>query len=592
MGESVKTISISKRIISLFLILFILLGFTDVRAFAAGYGQYTIRISTDYTASLKNIKFDIYRAELASSNGNIEKYNNKYVFSVYSDSKGKCTFDKPGNNFVIKADISTLPRKTGIAEDVWTVFGADSDTLRTSVNKIRYINIDSSELKSGEVKVKLRGSDKKELFAPYTVDISDAEVTETTNAENGRTTFITTQKITVVANGVKATKVLTEENTETINPTVSLVDSEYDNPAAYTEAGSFFMIHYDEDDYTADMVKNIFRTFEEAKTFYDGYGFNEPISDTGKFYNVYLITEGGASATTKHVKKGSSYIKLLAKKSYSDKEWVYYRSVIAHELFHAIMYTYTRKYGISPEKWFRESFANFAGLVFIGKSTNTLKKYINVFQSNPELPLTNTFDSRVYGATMLPLTIYEDFGGMNTIKSILEQFPKIGKNASNPEMTAISNGLSKINKSFSRSRLLIRFALNNMFPSDYYELSGAEEWNNSARSSGIIKSDCTMRNLKQQFLTTRYYDIAPGSNGKNAYITVCDNNNKYSNLAFCCALMKNSNMIGADFSDTIKGFTTFRIKNFSDIKYKYASFGIINTSISKSQNVSLKISYA
>ena len=306
-------------------------------------------------------------------------------------------------------------------------------------------------------------------------------------------------------------------------------------------------------------------------------------------YAVSARHDGGASATTKHVKKGSSYIIIKPPADYTRVDYPYYTSVVAHELFHAIQYTYTRVYDINPPKWFREAMSNWAGMAYINYATPSHNKYINIFQSNPELPLTSTFDSRVYGSTLFIQTISEYFGGPETIRKIFLQFAKISKTAKNPEMTAISRGLAAADKSYSRSAAFMRFALNNMYPSHYYKLGNSSKWNNAARS-GVITSSCTLRRVEIQPLSSKYYDITPQKSAESVYITVFDSSGKYSNLAVCCAVKK-ANGAFADFTNGVKSFTTYRIKNLSALNVSAATIGLVDTSLSSSSNVSVKIEY-
>ncbi|MGN0656564.1 MAG: hypothetical protein ACI4KR_07210 [Ruminiclostridium sp.] len=493
--------------------------------------------------------------------------------------------------FIVKADLETLPRKTAITEDMWTISSSSIKSISVDIDRIRYINIEADGIDGEAVKVDILSAGRKELFCNYTVNISDPEVSETVNEDNGRRTYTTERTVTVRANGTRKTKVLKSEKTETANPVVSLESDGYQFTRSLCKKDGFFRIYYNPKDYSDEIVGNIYDTFVEAENFFERNKFNAPIKESGSdYYNIYLIDDGGASATTRHVKNGSSYIVMKPPNDYTKEKNEYYTSVIAHELFHAIMYTYTRVYGINPPKWFREAFANWAGIEFIASSTNVLKKYVNIFQSDPELPLTSTYDSRVYGATMFPLTISEYFGGIETIRKILLQFEKISKTEKYPEMVAISKGLAAADKSYSRTAALIRFSLNNMYPSHYYSISGASKWDNARRSSDIITAACTLRNVEVQPLSSRYYDISPKSSSKSVYISVFDNSGKYSNLAICSAV-KNKNGSFTDFTDRVKSFSTYRIKNFTGNNADVASIGIVDTSLSRSQDVNIKIEY-
>lgn len=566
-------------------------SFADCRVFAAAADRFTVKISTDESSTdLSGVKFDIYTSELITGNRNFEKYTNTYSFSAYSDKNGKVSFTRPKGSFIVKADLDTLPRKTAIQEDMWRIDGSSTKSITANIDRIKYININTDGIDSENVKVTILSAAKKEIFCNYTVDISDPETTASVNEKDGRSTYTTTRTITVRANGTIRKKTLTSEKTETAVPVVSLDPQGSEFTRSLCEKGGFFKLHYNPKDFSDATVERLYSTFNDALVFFKKYGFNEPIKEEGsEYYNIYLICDGGASATTKHVKKGSSYIIIKPPADYTRVDYPYYTSVVAHELFHAIQYTYTRVYDINPPKWFREAMSNWAGMAYINYATPSHNKYINIFQSNPELPLTSTFDSRVYGSTLFIQTISEYFGGPETIRKIFLQFAKISKTAKNPEMTAISRGLAAADKSYSRSAAFMRFALNNMYPSHYYKLGNSSKWNNAARS-GVITSSCTIRRVEIQPLSSKYYDITPQKSAESVYITVFDSSGKYSNLAVCCAVKK-ANGAFADFTNGVKSFTTYRIKNLSALNVSAATIGLVDTSLSSSRNVSVKIEY-
>ena len=581
----------SIRIISLILSVLMFTSFADCRVFAAAADKFTVKISTDESSTdLSGVKFDIYTSELITGNRNFEKYTNTYSFSAYSDKNGKVSFTRPKGSFIVKADLDTLPRKTAIQEDMWRIDGSSTKSITANIDRIKYININTDGIDSENVKVTILSAAKKEIFCNYTVDISDPETTASVNEKDGRSTYTTTRTITVRANGTIRKKTLTSEKTETAVPVVSLDPQGSEFTRSLCERDGFFKLHFNPKDFSDATVERLYSTFNDALVFFKKYGFNEPIKEEGSdYYNIYLICDGGASATTKHVKKGSSYIIIKPPADYTRVDYPYYTSVVAHELFHAIQYTYTRVYDINPPKWFREAMSNWAGMAYINYATPSHNKYINIFQSNPELPLTSTFDSRVYGSTLFIQTISEYFGGHETIRKIFLQFAKISKTAKNPEMTAISRGLAAADKSYSRSAAFMRFALNNMYPSHYYKLGNSSKWNNAARS-GVITSSCTLRRVEIQPLSSKYYDITPQKSAESVYITVFDSSGKYSNLAVCCAVKK-ANGAFADFTNGVKSFTTYRIKNLSALNVSAATIGLVDTSLSSNRNVSVKIEY-
>ena len=101
--------------------------------------------------------------------------------------------------------------------------------------------------------------------------------------------------------------------------------------------------------------------------------------------------------------------------------------VIAHEYFHAIMYSYN----IFPEKefsretWMHESFASAIGCIYEDDYAYLKAGQVREFLRTSYLPLTDYLyntTNRYYGSLLFPMYIHRMMGGYSTIRQILSSY--------------------------------------------------------------------------------------------------------------------------------------------------------------------------
>ena len=171
---------------------------------------------------------------------------------------------------------------------------------------------------------------------------------------------------------------------------------------------------------------------EDVSTYYCiTNGFLAPEGPGGATLKIFITSEGlmnGDSAGTFDKGNGASEIRIresLVKSGDATR-------TIAHEFMHAIM----NKYCIDDApKWFDESFASMASLVYIydnchtelnsGEGFNWFRQAIAAYVNNSNLSIFDE-DTEIgffnYGSLLFPLCIYEKHGGWTTIKYIFEEY--------------------------------------------------------------------------------------------------------------------------------------------------------------------------
>lgn len=390
-----------------------------------------------------------------------------------------------------------------------------------------------------------------------------------------------------------------EENSSVLVTTYSLTDPTYKNKATYpdsTNTSSNFIIHYESGAYSEATLKAYLSTLDGARNmFVNSYGFLPPIpaDNSNSKYDVYLMYDSNAdaAATTKHKDGSSSYIIFNAPTNYTTSHD--YAKTIAHELFHAISYRYTYENGITPEKWFSESFANWAGLLYVGRNTGNLTSKVSLFLKNPAKSLhdlgveADGDDGRHYGAFLFPLTIQNQYGGPSTIKSIMESF-KNCTNGTGVSYSAISKGLGKVNSSYNRSKAFVYCMVNNMFTSVYYPISNGA-WKSVTRTSSYTGNK-TISNIKPAAMACRYYDFTPSSTSKYLYVTLEDTNNSYANISIAC-VNERTNGSYDRYSTGVSSSYTYQFSNFSQSASKRLTIALINSKTDAAQNLKFTATY-
>lgn len=189
--------------------------------------------------------------------------------------------------------------------------------------------------------------------------------------------------------------------------------------------------------------------------------FNAPLPyDDTSYYPIYLVTDDYMTSlglTTTKVTTGKSKIYIRYSQvagSTSDC-----KITLSHEFNHAVMGAYLCT-GSSAENWFKESFASLMALVYNGSATTWYRDAARGYLEKSYYSINSDVNtSFLYGTFMFPLYIYTYLGGIQTIRSIYEEYSDAG----NP-YDAITNSryISSYRTAFLES------VTRNYKPTDFY----------------------------------------------------------------------------------------------------------------------------
>lgn len=139
---------------------------------------------------------------------------------------------------------------------------------------------------------------------------------------------------------------------------------------------------------------------------------------------------------------------------------------LAHEFMHAITRTYIG--AVSIEKWFLESLACMAAIVFLENTATNTRSQIRFYKQNCDISIftgEEYYKDISYGAVLYPLYIYTEMGGWSTIRQILD-------NCTNNPYLAISSASNVPSYSYAFAAM----AAYNYNTGKYYEDYGGDSW--------------------------------------------------------------------------------------------------------------------
>ena len=286
-----------------------------------------------------------------------------------------------------------------------------------------------------------------------------------------------------------------------------------------------FIIHYNTSFTTIAEAERVAEIFEDVKSLFCGtasgqYGFNTPISSnslSGEVYPYYLIaiidlsSNIGGMCDISNEANGYSiiYIDIDEADAVSSTELTTLISICAHEYFHAIM----NIYGVGNDngyQWFQECFASWAGVDYIGTTWHWPNAMSYFFLNTPgESLMSYSINERRYGSFLFALTISQEFGGVNTIKEIIESAAS-GTYYGNP-YGAINSGLQSINQSYTIGSAFYSCALFNSWPEKFYGiLFGATSYIWNQATATIINPTATPTSTSLEDLnsmSSNYYNF-------------------------------------------------------------------------------------
>lgn len=201
-----------------------------------------------------------------------------------------------------------------------------------------------------------------------------------------------------------------------------------------TTQGNFTIIHDSGTSIPSTIISQMFTYLESIRSYYAGYNFNYPItwSNDGTF-RVYLVNDtyqndptiAGCTYETFQWNPTTCASHIYIYRILNQIELVngnyimtnQLKEVLAHEYFHAIQNAYNYRHS-----WFKEAAASFSVMPFCG-TCETLSGY-------EKEPLKYTYSMEYsendgYYFFYFPLTLYFDYGGMETIRTLYANYNQV-----------------------------------------------------------------------------------------------------------------------------------------------------------------------
>ena len=470
----------------------------DIGAAAGSYFTGSIT-SDDAGISLEGISIDVYGSRLRYSDNGLKRYEHYYCRTVKTDRNGSFSFLRPSSRTLLKVELDTLPPGTGVNEPTRLVTSRYDETF--SLSYIDDINIAKSA--NGKVyKVNFTASDGTLLF-------TDHEVTDTVTSDSGTITYNTLNSVrldrtvTVSASGLSKSRtfmldisdctvsgklaylldngIISDEDKQRIidEYAVDTAPPEDPRPVFFRErtytAGNF-MLHSEQG--TANIEEYERALSEIVDVYFGKYGFLEPYHEffsgsttvRERYFHIYLVDPDAikifSDVEPKNVVGKARQIDPddVTKGGYvvlAPSDPLKFKGSLSHEIFHCIIYRYTGK---NQAAWFKEAFANYGSVLCLDGTSSNLRKHISYYLNSTAYPLnsSSSYKNRQYGIYLLPLYIHNEYGGVETIKSIFRAYADT-TNA----YKAIDKGLRAVNSSYSFSGLFAGFKDMNAFSAAY-----------------------------------------------------------------------------------------------------------------------------
>lgn len=298
----------------------------------------------------------------------------------------------------------------------------------------------------------------------------------------------------------------------------NIVNSKDSKSDTYVDSSSGkFRIHYDNSFITSATATSLAAEFDSVDNlFCSSLGYSRPFNPSTSKYQVYI--ENITALGTTYPNSGNPYTKIsynVANNLSTSPSFLpfanAYKGVVAHEYFHAIMFTY----GIpSSETWMQECFASWAGLRYVDDYAALRKSYIVNFLVTPSLSLTSTSNNRHYGSCVFPLYIYKTKGNV-AIKDILSSY-------SSPlgALYAVNSGLNLHSSSLSEA-----YSVCSMwnYDTDYYyqpSVSGTSFSWGGADKTHVSTYPYSASGIGLPGLASKYIEFTGPSTPKTLSITI------------------------------------------------------------------------
>ncbi len=290
---------------------------------------------------------------------------------------------------------------------------------------------------------------------------------------------------------------------------------------------AYFRILYDPEKVSASAAESVGAYFAQVRAQFVRWGFIPPLSDSSK-YVVQLDcnkNENNYAGVTVYVPPTSdsnvcaSSIIIYEFTSLTDDV----KRTIAHELFHAVQKSYNYQYN-----WFGEACATFISLIYhkdsaIGEHLWEIYEFINSIETVSLATLPN---NKGYGAAIFPLTIYMDFGGMNTIVKIYEEYNNHAADISFSEFREVinngmaSNGYSDgFNNAYRKMTCYVLRVDDSSFGYGKELAESRDWWSNKEVTPKFVESTIS-KTGSVSGLTSKYYRFRFPSNFKGTVAIV------------------------------------------------------------------------
>lgn len=215
----------------------------------------------------------------------------------------------------------------------------------------------------------------------------------------------------------------------------------------------YYQVHYEAGTGgpNAAVLASVVTAVRGAHNFFVNHGFRAPIKTKGEtYYHIYLISglkyEGATHSQKSIFGTVESYIDLKfdSGEQYSNaanQVTKAFQSTLAHEIFHAISYTYRD----SMPSWFSEAFATWAGLRYAADGS-VADGYVSQYLLDTSVSPHDMGEKSLmqYGFCVFPLTLDMYNGGIATIRKIIE-----ATETTSNGYTAIQKGIEVANQSYT-----------------------------------------------------------------------------------------------------------------------------------------------
>lgn len=495
-------------------------------------------ISENINIDLSGIEICVYYTESIPNDLDIEALGEKYSHSVYTDSKGKFIINKPSDNYSYSIALDSLPQGYGMKSFSQFV-GINEPIKALEMSEIKsvdiYINgdglgahlynnsgeklyakyeilineLDLEAQQSNISKINLnniKNTNKINLRGSICASGQYYPFNKLLNISNNSTM----QKIelfeTVGAiSKVQANKLIVEYINKKLNRD-AFCDLEFKNFCYEFERDQLSSQKIFDTTLTPDSVVvpntksiKIKDNYYVELSYYDGFSdqYVELISTTikkvfldfcfnyynrtpytresngKKIYDIYVVeTDGNHGGETIPSKVDNTSSIRIYNSIFNDNPpniSLKLEDMVAHELTHAMLFDVGIK-----KLWFHEALGMISGILYSGLY-NPLYVDSAKYNSLESLFEIDPSQNR-YSRLTFPLYIFENYGGWNALKSIIDTFSASGYSNSNEN---ILNSISGIyyGKEYDYIDAFAGMATNNYEPSYFYSHSSEYGWN-------------------------------------------------------------------------------------------------------------------